>query len=119
MLPTLPKKYKRREAKIDSLVLHWFEENYPKSVAIEVKIKGKKVLPHQEVALGKVQSGKFSHKLADMGRRNPFDGFVLKNADAFVVTCDGMDCTAVGPTTFKIKLVSDNPVQGGITSLHP
>lgn len=103
-LPNLPKQYKRKEAKIDSLVLDWFLENYSEDVAVEVKIKGNKVLPHQEVALQQVTDGKFKYKIPDMGRKNPFDGVVLKKAHAYVVTCDGMNCVAVGPKTFEIKL---------------
>lgn len=103
-LPNLPKQYKRKEAKIDGLVLDWFLNNYPNDVAIEVKIKGNKVLPHQELALKEVQEGHFKYKIPDLGRRNPFDGIVLKNAEAFVVTCDGNSCEAVGSTTFKFKL---------------
>lgn len=93
-LPDLPKKYNRREAKIDGLVLDWFRENYPTSVALEIKIKGNKVLPHQALALRQVADGAFSYKIPDMGRRNPFDGFTLVNAHAYVVTCDGMVCEA-------------------------
>ena len=105
--PPLPRQLNKREAKIDSKVLEWFEKNYPNSVAIEVKIKGGKLKPHQEVALNQVAKGKFHFKIPDMGRRNPFDGFVLKNAEAFVVTCDGNKCQAVqigGDKKFEIKI---------------
>lgn len=95
-LPELPKKYKRREAKVDGLVMAWFKKNYPESVAVEVKVGKNKILPHQDAALSEVDRGVFVYKIPDMGRRNPFDGFVLKNAKAFVVTCDGMKCHAVG-----------------------
>jgi hypothetical protein len=95
MLPNLPKKYKRAESKIDGLVIKWFEDNYHRSCALEIKIKGGKLKEHQKAALKKVHSGKFSHKMADMGRRNPFDAFVLIKADAIVVTCDGRKCHAV------------------------
>lgn len=106
-LPSLPKKYNRQEAKIDGLVIDWFRENYPTSVALEIKVKGNKLLPHQRLALEQVGSGKFSYKIPDMGRRNPFDGFTLINAHAFLVTCDGMDCVAERVFTgekFNIKL---------------
>ena len=93
-LPELPRQLNKKEAKIDGKVLKWFEKNYPYSVAIEVKIKGGKLKPHQEIALKQVAEGSFSYKIPDMGRRNPFDGFVLKNARAFVVTCDGNFCKA-------------------------
>ncbi len=106
-LPELPKQYKRKEAKIDGLVLEWFLDNYPDDVAIEVKLKGNKLLPHQELALNQVKIGKFSYKIPDMGRKNPFDGIVLKKAKAFVVVCDGMTCIATsGDENFTIKLKS-------------
>lgn len=95
MLPNLPKKYKRTEAKIDGLVFDWFYNNYPKSVLLEVKIKGGKVLPHQIVAINEVnRTKKFKYKFPDQGRRTPADGVVLKDAEAFLVVCDGMDCVA-------------------------
>jgi len=103
-LPTLPKKRRHKEADISSDVFNWFLKNYPKSVALEIKIKGNKAKPHQIIALKQVQDGKFYYKFPDMGRRNPFDGIVLKNTDAFVVTCDGRICEAVGRKTFNFKL---------------
>jgi hypothetical protein len=105
-LPELPKKYKRREANIDGKVLDWFLENYDGDVAIEVKIKGNYALEHQEIALSQVNNGKFKFKIPDMGRRNPFDGIVLKKAEGFLVTCDGKNCIAVSDKktfSFKIK----------------
>lgn len=112
-LPALPKQYKRKEAKVDSLVLDWFRENYPYSVAIEVKVGKNKALKHQEAALSQVQDGAFSFKIPDMGRLNPFDGFVLKGAHAYIVTCYGMTCDACridGNKKFSIKL---KPPEGG------
>jgi hypothetical protein len=105
-MPPLPKKNNRKEAKIDSLVGEWFHKNYPNSWAVEVKVGKNKVLPHQDLALTKVQNNEFWWKIPDMGRKNPFDLFGLKNADAFVVTCDGMKCTAVGRNgdTFSFHL---------------
>lgn len=107
-LPELPRQLNKREAKIDSKVLEWFANNYPYTVAVEVKIKGNKVLPHQELALKEVQNGSFKYKIADSGIRLPFDGFVLKGAEAYVVTCDQNTCHAIRidknrEFTFKIK----------------
>lgn len=107
-LPDLPKVYKRKEAKIDSLVLDWFVQNWHNSVAIEVKIKGNKILLHQQLALNQVAKGQFSYKIPDMGNRICFDGFVLKDADSFLVTCDGHACEGLNIKTnekiyFKIK----------------
>lgn len=91
-LPSLPKIYKRKEAKITPKVFAWLEKNYPHSCAVEVKIKGSELKPHQKIALSQVDKGNFSYKIPDMGRSNPFDGFVLKNADALVVVCEGRKC---------------------------
>lgn len=97
-LPKLPRVLKKKEADISPCVFKWFEQNYPKSVAIEIKVKGGRTKPHQTIALKQVDAGVFSHKMPDMGRRNPFDGFMLKNADAYVVTCDKGICEAVSPS---------------------
>lgn len=94
-LPDLPKKYDRKESKVDDKVANWFLLNYEEDVTIEVKIKGNKVLEHQENALIKVKEGKFKYKIPDMGKRNPFDYIVLKKAIPFVVTCDGNKCIAI------------------------
>lgn len=94
-LPKLPRVLKKKEAAITPRVMKWFEDNYPFSVAVEVKIRGNAILSHQDVALNQVQTGSFSYKIRDSGARNPFDFFVLKQADAFVVTCDGKWCEAV------------------------
>lgn len=90
----LPKKYKRKEAKIDTPVLEWFNKNYPDDVVVEVKIKGGKLKPHQEASLRMVKNGTFYYKIADTGRRNPFDGISLKHAIPLVVECDGNKCHA-------------------------
>jgi len=92
------------EYEITPLILKWFEDNYPKSVALEIKIKGNKLLPHQVAALKKVWLGCFSYKIPDMGRQNPFDAFVLKKADAFVVVCDGHKCHASGSVDFDFVI---------------
>lgn len=96
MLPPLPKQYNRKEAKITPLVFDWFLEHYPDDVLLEIKIKGNKPLPHQDLALDKVHAGKFKYKFPDMGKATPGDGIVLKKAKAFVITCQGMECEAVG-----------------------
>lgn len=88
--------------------MRWFEENYPRSVALEIKIKGGKIKPHQEAALNQVAKGTFSYKIPDMGRRTCFDSFMLKDADPILVTCDGNTCEAINIKTneqfiFEIK----------------
>jgi len=90
-LPNLPKKYKRTEAKVDGLVLKWLLKNHPRSFALEVKMRGGKLLPHQKVALKQVSNGVFGHKIADMGRRNCFDAFGLIGADALLCVVDGKE----------------------------
>ena len=107
-LPDLPKQYKRKEAEIDSKVLDWFLDYYDGNVLVEVKIKGNKTLPHQDVALKKANDGEFKYKFPDMGRRTPGDGIVLKKyCEGFVVTCAGKSCEAVridGLKKFKFKI---------------
>lgn len=105
-MPPLPKKRQHKEADVTPLVLEWFKKNYHHSCALEIKIKGNKLLKHQEVALRKVSQGKYAHKMPDMGRRMPFDAFVLINADAILVTCDGRHCTCevYNGGTFAIKV---------------
>lgn len=103
LLPDLPKKQNRKEASITPFVIKWFEKNYPYTSAIEVKVKGNRPLPHQTLALRQVDDGVFSYKLPDMGKRNPFDAFVLHGAKAFVVTCDGLNCEAVEPSGKKFN----------------
>ena len=93
-LPPLPKQYEREESKFDTPVIEWFAKNYPYSTAIECKTKKGKIEPHQKLALGEVQDGSFGFKIPDMGKRNPFDGFTLKGAHAFVVVCEGKSCHA-------------------------
>jgi|GEM_PF-3478010 len=88
----LPKKYNRRESKVDGKVLAWFMENYPRSFAIEVKVTGGKVKDHQAAALNQVVGNKFGWKIPDTGRKNSFDLLGLKDADAFICVCEGNDC---------------------------
>lgn len=93
-MPPLPKKRKTKEADITPEVMAWFQKHYPFSVALEIKVGKNKVLPHQYTALEAVERGDFSYKLPDTGKRNPFDAVVLKNAHAFVVRCEGRQCSA-------------------------
>ena len=106
MLPKLPRILNKKEAKITPLVMKWFMKNSLDSCAVEVKIKGNKALPHQKLALKKVHTGAFGYKIPDQGTKNPFDFFILKNACAYVVTCDGHKCEAVDPDgkSFKFKI---------------
>lgn len=66
--------------------MKWLEKNWPNSALVEIKIKGNKLLPHQEVALRHVANKAFSFKIPDTGKRNPADAFLLKNADALLIT---------------------------------
>ena len=84
-LPPLPRKNKRIEADLDSKVAERVRAVHPhKNWALEVKIEGNKLLPHQKVALKQVENGKFLYKIPDMGKRNPFDFVCLGDADAIV-----------------------------------
>lgn len=106
-LPNLPKLRRHKEADITPDVIAFFRDHHPRSVAIEVKILGGKLKPHQTIALKQVEAGSFSFKIPDRGARNPFDAFVLKSADAYVVVCDNpaRQCSAYTPDMeFKFKL---------------
>ena len=99
MLPNLPKKRQHKEADVTPAVIAWFEKNYPKSVALEIKVNTNKVLPHQYAALRQVAAGSFAYKLPDMGRRMCYDAFILKQADALTVRCVGNNCEAINVKT--------------------
>lgn len=93
MLPELPKKYERKEAKIDGRVADWFQSNHPRSVLLEVKIKGGKVSEHQKRLIDQVsKTGEFKYKFPDGARRTPLDYVILKDADAVLAVCDGNTC---------------------------
>jgi hypothetical protein len=91
----LPKKNKRTEAKADGKVAKWLHSNYPHDFALEVKIKGGKVLDHQKKALDQVSEGRFLYKIPDMGQRNPFDYVSLTKADSLLCTVDGKDVECI------------------------
>ncbi len=108
-LPELPKIKKKREANITPDVLRWFRNNYPHSCAIEIKYGKNTLEEHQKTALAQVQAGAFTFKIPDTGRRNPFDGFLLRDAYACVVICEGrtcnVECTNKKKTdTFEIRV---------------
>lgn len=94
-LPELPKVLQKKEASVTPKVLAWFKVNHSKSCAIEIKNTIKNTIPksalqpHQLLALKDSQSSVgLIHKLSDESRRQqPYDSFMLKNADAFVVAC--------------------------------
>jgi len=105
MLPNLPKKRKHKEADITPQVMRWFEKHYPRTVTVEVKVGKNKPKPHQAAAIAQVLRGLFSWKIPDMGRRNPFDFIILKNADACIVACEDKRCTAkCGDKTFTFTI---------------
>lgn len=86
----LPKKVKRTEASVDSKVAEKLVKlKIHPNWALEVKIKGNRLAPHQALALKQVEDGKFLYKIPDTGRRNPFDYVHLGDADAIVCTVDG------------------------------
>ena len=92
-LPDLPRKNKRTEAKVDSLVANKLAKIHPhKCWALETKMKGGKLLDHQKVALKQVENGTFKpYKIKDLGSQNPFDIIYLGDADAIVCVVDGKD----------------------------
>lgn len=106
-LPDLPRKNKRTESKIDNKVAEWFEENYPKTCLIEVKMKGGRVAEHQQRLIDSVaETGAFKYKFPDGARRTPLDYIVCKNIDVALCSCDkdGCVCTINNEYQLNIKL---------------
>ena len=106
-LPELPKKYDRKEAKIDGRVADWFYVNHPRSVLLEVKIKGGRLKEHQKRLLDMVaKTGTFKYKWRDGALRTALDYVILKNADAVLAVCDGnvCECTINGKEKITIKV---------------
>lgn len=73
--------------------MEWFRKNWTSNCAIEIKATNKNTIPkkalqdHQRRALLDAKGAGIVHKIADAGRKNPFDAFMLYKADAFVVAC--------------------------------
>lgn len=103
-LPELPKKYNRREAKIDGKVNAWFMKNHPRSYLLEVKMKGGRVQPHQEAALKMVEKDKFSYKFPDGRQRTPADYVGLKNADAILCICEDLTCVCDINSIYQVTI---------------
>lgn len=108
-LPELPKKYERTEAKVDSRVANKLVAVHPhKNWALEVKIKGGRLLKHQNTKLKQVENGTMSpYKIRDNGGENPFDFFYLGDADAIVCWVDNKDvhCDVNGGVvTYNFKI---------------
>lgn len=87
-LPSLPRKLNKREASITPRVMKWFENNYPKSCNVEVKVNGNLTKPHQDTALWQTAKGVFTHKIPDLGQKSPCDFYMIKKGDGVLVTCE-------------------------------
>lgn len=107
-LPELPKKYNRKEAKIDGRVGQWILDNHPKSCLYEVKMIGGRLADHQKKLIDSLgKTGKFQYKFPDGMRRTPLDGVVLKDADAILCWCDEKGnciCEVNNKYKFNIKV---------------
>ena len=107
MLPPLPSKKEKREAKITPLVEKYFLTQFPSSVIVEVKatktntIPLSAVKPHQLQALKDARSPEgIVHKMSDMGRiLQPADFWMFKNSQSFVIACFLKEriCLAINP----------------------
>ncbi len=93
-LPPLPRKLKKREAQATPAILNYFREHFDACCAIEIKATDKgtipcsALMPHQEAALrAAAKGGKgLCYKISDAAHiRLPFDAFMLKGVQAFVV----------------------------------
>lgn len=91
MLPDLPKKKIRLEAKKTPSIGEWLLKNWENDFVAEIKKRGDKLKPHQQTALNKVVNGNFIYKIPDMGRRNPFDLICLKSKkiDVLIIFFEG------------------------------
>lgn len=91
--------------------MKWFLTNHPSSVALEIKatktnsIPFSAVKPHQLKALLAVRSPLgMSYKIPDSSHvRLPFDGFVLKKTESYVVACFTKQriCLAIEPEKWQ------------------
>ena len=91
--------------------MKWFMKNHPSSVALEIKntatnsIPFSAVKPHQMKALLAVKSKQgMSYKSPDSSHvRLPFDSFVLKDTEAYVVACFSKQriCLAIDPNKWQ------------------
>lgn len=87
----LPRILKKREADITPRIKDWLKKHIKHDFVYEIKhckgdtISENEVLPHQKKALLDARNGVFNHKIADTGRRNPFDGFQMYMSGAYVI----------------------------------
>lgn len=87
----LPRLLKKREASITPKIVEWLKKNIKHDFAYEIKhckgdtIGENELLPHQKKALLACRDGIYNHKIADMGRQNPFDGFQMVGSGAYVI----------------------------------
>lgn len=80
----------KREADVTGAVVDKVKKIYGhRCFALEVKMKGGKFYDHQKKALRQVEDGKFTYKIPDMGKRNPFDVIHLGDAEAIYCVVDG------------------------------
>ena len=96
-LPDLPRKNKRIEADVDSLVANKLVKVHPhKNWAMECKIKGGRLKTHQVTKLKQVENGNHPpQKIPDMGRQNNYDFYYLGDADAIVCVVDGRNVQCI------------------------
>ena len=103
----IPKSRKHDEADLTPAIMNWFDKNYDheNNVAVEIKITGGKVKPHQFSALIQIIKGIFKWKPADKKVLNPFDFILLRKCDAYIVWADKetKKCVAKCPLTNETK----------------
>jgi len=90
-MENLPRLLKKREASITPKIKEWLKKNIKHDFVYEIKhCKGdtigvNELQPHQLKALSACKHAVFNHKIADMGRQNPFDGFQMYMCNAYVI----------------------------------
>ena len=110
----LPRVLNKREAKKTPEVMALLNE----TCAFEVKQTKTDTLPanslaaHQYKALMAVYNDTFRYKIPDMGRRNPFDGFVMVKQKAVVVVIFGDN------TMVSINIADFPPIDQKLTKLQ-
>ena len=85
MMPPLPRVLKRKEADRTAEIMKMMLRTHG-TCFVEIKVRGRKVLPHQLTSLKAASSDTGMYwKIRDDGGIQPFDGFCARNALAFVV----------------------------------
>lgn len=86
-MPPLPRVLNKKEARITTnRVAVFVKKNFPNTgICFEVKIRGRKVKPHQYIALKKAQKEGYYKKFRDDGSKQDFDGIWIPHPTSIVI----------------------------------